>query len=91
MDASFYVGDAAGRSGDHAGTDRKFASNAGLRFFTPEVRLFLQVTILNCAIASLLQEYFLNLKPGSYTLKGFSAPKLVTEGELIEAFMITTS
>ncbi|KLO19121.1 PNK3P-domain-containing protein [Schizopora paradoxa] len=36
IDASFYVGDAAGRSGDFAGTDRKFASNAGLKFFTPE-------------------------------------------------------
>ena len=39
IDASFYVGDAAGRSGDFAGTDRKFASNAGLKFFTPEVDL----------------------------------------------------
>jgi len=36
MDASFYVGDAAGRSGDHAGSDRKFASNIGVKFFTPE-------------------------------------------------------
>ncbi|GAA6011052.1 hypothetical protein JCM11491_005920 [Sporobolomyces phaffii] len=33
---SFYVGDAAGRAGDHADTDRKFASNCGLPFFTPE-------------------------------------------------------
>jgi len=36
MDTSFYVGDAAGRPGDHAGSDRKFASNVGLKFFTPE-------------------------------------------------------
>ncbi|BGP30906.1 DNA kinase/phosphatase Pnk1 [Rhodotorula toruloides] len=35
-DASFYVGDAAGRPADHADTDRKFALNAGLRFLTPE-------------------------------------------------------
>ena len=33
---SFYVGDAAGRDGDHNDTDRKFADNAGLTFFTPE-------------------------------------------------------
>ncbi|POY76763.1 hypothetical protein BMF94_0012 [Rhodotorula taiwanensis] len=33
---SFYVGDAAGRSTDHADTDRKFAANAGLQFLTPE-------------------------------------------------------
>lgn len=42
--SSFYVGDAAGRpkgwrsgaSKDFASTDRKFAINTGLRFFTPE-------------------------------------------------------
>ncbi|GEM06659.1 polynucleotide 3'-phosphatase [Rhodotorula toruloides] len=34
--ASFYVGDAAGRPADHADTDRKFSLNVGLRFFTPE-------------------------------------------------------
>lgn len=34
--ASFYVGDAAGRKGDFADTDRKLALNAGIRFFTPE-------------------------------------------------------
>ncbi|KAI5451606.1 DNA kinase/phosphatase Pnk1, variant 2 [Naganishia albida] len=33
---SFYVGDAAGRTGDHNDTDRKFAVNAGLIFYTPE-------------------------------------------------------
>jgi bifunctional polynucleotide phosphatase/kinase len=40
MDASFYVGDAAGRvSGkqkDHSDCDRYFALNSGLKFFTPE-------------------------------------------------------
>lgn len=36
---SFYVGDAAGRSGDFAGTDRKWAMNVGLTFYTPEVGL----------------------------------------------------
>ncbi len=41
-DVSFYVGDFAGRHGDgvnaadHRDTDRKFAINAGLKFFTPE-------------------------------------------------------
>ncbi|GAA5938592.1 polynucleotide 3'-phosphatase [Sporobolomyces koalae] len=33
---SYYVGDAAGRAGDHADTDRKFALNCGLPFLTPE-------------------------------------------------------
>ncbi|GAA5829209.1 hypothetical protein JCM3766R1_001018 [Sporobolomyces carnicolor] len=33
---SFYVGDAAGRPADHADTDRKFAMNCNLPFFTPE-------------------------------------------------------
>ncbi|GAA5975452.1 hypothetical protein JCM10908_005167 [Rhodotorula pacifica] len=33
---SFYVGDAAGRQGDHNDTDRKLAINCGLPFFTPE-------------------------------------------------------
>ncbi|GAA6020040.1 hypothetical protein JCM8202_004964 [Rhodotorula sphaerocarpa] len=33
---SFYVGDAAGRPGDHNDTDRKLALNCGLPFFTPE-------------------------------------------------------
>lgn len=38
MDASFYVGDAAGRKNpkDHSDTDRKMAENAGLTFHTPE-------------------------------------------------------
>jgi bifunctional polynucleotide phosphatase/kinase len=36
---SFYVGDAAGRAGDFASTDRKFALNVGVQFYTPEVGL----------------------------------------------------
>lgn len=36
MDRSFFVGDAAGRSGDHSDTDRKWAHNAGLPFYVPE-------------------------------------------------------
>eukprot|EP00914_Ancora_sagittata_P026667 GHVO01052457.1.p1 GENE.GHVO01052457.1~~GHVO01052457.1.p1 ORF type:complete len:387 (-),score=58.90 GHVO01052457.1:492-1652(-) len=34
--ASYYVGDAAGRKGDFSDTDRKFAKNIGIDFFTPE-------------------------------------------------------
>lgn len=44
MDLSFYVGDAAGRpanwgpgkKGDFAASDRFFAMNIGLKFFTPD-------------------------------------------------------
>ncbi|KAF9228631.1 PNK3P-domain-containing protein [Gyrodon lividus] len=34
--SSFFVGDAAGRAGDFASTDRKWAINAGIPFYTPE-------------------------------------------------------
>jgi bifunctional polynucleotide phosphatase/kinase len=34
--AAFFVGDAAGRVGDHADTDRKWALNIGIPFQTPE-------------------------------------------------------
>ncbi|THG99041.1 hypothetical protein EW026_g3231 [Hermanssonia centrifuga] len=33
---SLFVGDAAGRKGDHASTDRKWALNVGIPFLTPE-------------------------------------------------------
>ena len=33
---SFFIGDAAGRTGDHSSTDRKLALNIGLPFHTPE-------------------------------------------------------
>jgi bifunctional polynucleotide phosphatase/kinase len=33
---SFFCGDAAGRPGDYADTDRKFALNLGIPFYTPE-------------------------------------------------------
>ncbi|KAF3551795.1 hypothetical protein DY000_02004248 [Brassica cretica] len=36
MDKSFYVGDAAGRKGDHSDADIKFAQANGLKFYTPE-------------------------------------------------------
>ncbi|CAN8269325.1 unnamed protein product [Cochlearia groenlandica] len=36
MDKSFYVGDAAGRKGDHSDADIKFAQANGLKFLTPE-------------------------------------------------------
>ena len=39
MTEAYFVGDAAGRPGDHSGTDRKWAVNAGVKFYTPEVRL----------------------------------------------------
>lgn len=36
--SSYFVGDAAGRADDFASTDRKFALNVGIQFYTPEVR-----------------------------------------------------
>lgn len=36
---SYFVGDAAGRADDFASTDRKFALNVGIQFYTPEVAL----------------------------------------------------
>ncbi|KAF9615275.1 hypothetical protein IFM89_022602 [Coptis chinensis] len=36
MDESFYVGDAAGRVGDHSDADIKFAEAIGLKFYVPE-------------------------------------------------------
>ncbi|KAI5809648.1 polynucleotide kinase 3 phosphatase-domain-containing protein [Peziza echinospora] len=35
-DASFLVGDAAGRDGDFSASDRYFANNVGIKFHTPE-------------------------------------------------------
>jgi bifunctional polynucleotide phosphatase/kinase len=40
--ASFFVGDAAGRMNDFASTDRKWAVNIGIPFYTPE-EYFLQL------------------------------------------------
>ncbi|XP_078151750.1 phosphoesterase isoform X2 [Carex rostrata] len=36
MHQSFYVGDAAGRAGDHSDADREFAKAIGLKFYAPE-------------------------------------------------------
>jgi bifunctional polynucleotide phosphatase/kinase len=36
LKASFFVGDAAGRAGDHSAVDKEFAENVGIRFFVPE-------------------------------------------------------
>ncbi|KMU88636.1 DNA kinase/phosphatase Pnk1 [Coccidioides immitis H538.4] len=36
LEGSIFVGDAAGRPADHSCVDRNFASNIGLKFYTPE-------------------------------------------------------
>ena len=36
MNTAVYVGDAAGRAGDHNNSDKKFAENIGIGFYTPE-------------------------------------------------------
>ena len=36
LDRCFYVGDAAGRPGDHSDSDRAFARAVGVKFLTPE-------------------------------------------------------
>lgn len=36
LEHSFYVGDAAGREGDHLADDKGFAENVGVRYHTPE-------------------------------------------------------
>ena len=33
---SFYVGDAAGRAKDHGASDKEFAANCGLTFYTED-------------------------------------------------------
>jgi bifunctional polynucleotide phosphatase/kinase len=38
QETAFFVGNAAGRRNDHSSSDRKFASNVGMQFYTPEVR-----------------------------------------------------
>ena len=40
--SSFYVGDAAGRPGDHSDTDREFARAVGVRFHT-ETEFFKEI------------------------------------------------
>jgi len=36
MESCFFVGDAAGRPGDHSDTDKVFAKAVGMQFYTPE-------------------------------------------------------
>jgi len=77
---SFFVGDAAGRQytkgkGDFSSTDRKWAQNIGITFYTPEVDIFRDQNF--CRELKLYQEYFLKLPPHqNITLPGFRASTL---------------
>jgi bifunctional polynucleotide phosphatase/kinase len=84
-DASFFVGDAAGRKypggkTDFSSTDRKWAENVGIKFLTPEVSLFHFIPAdfkgLN---KSYSQEYFLKLSQHqNFELPGFRASALLS-------------
>ncbi|KAG8953997.1 hypothetical protein FRC04_000981 [Tulasnella sp. 424] len=50
LNKSYYVGDAAGRDGDHNITDRLYAQNIGIPFLTPE-RVFLN--LIKCGVFEL--------------------------------------
>jgi len=77
---SFFVGDAAGRQypkgkGDFSSTDRKWAQNVGITFYTPEVDIFRDWKFLR--ELKLYQEYFLKLPPHqNIVLPGFRASEL---------------
>lgn len=77
---SFFVGDAAGRQytkgkGDFSSTDRKWAQNIGITFYTPEVDIFRHQKIFR--ELKLYQEYFLKLPPHQiFILPGFRASTL---------------
>lgn len=66
----FYVGDAAGRKGDHANSDAAFAINAGIHFYTPE-HFFLGDK----------NEY--HLTTPDITVKKFSMPKLLDKSVIM--------
>ena len=69
MKKSFYVGDAAGRPGDHAASDAHFAYNCGLQHYTPEA-YFLddKTSIAAKTVYDTHPEYFSTLvvAPGTY-------------------------
>lgn len=80
--SSFFVGDAAGRDypknpgkkKDFASTDRKWALNVEIPFFTPEV---IPPVVRTTFILIVGQEYFLGKAPDpDFSLKGFNASSL---------------
>lgn len=68
---SFYVGDAAGRRGDHNVTDRLFAMNNGIKFYTPEVRSTNSHSKCLPMLIQTLQEYFHDTPSVNYEIKTF--------------------
>lgn len=70
---SFYVGDMAGRKNDKEDTDRKFALNLGIKFYTPE-EYFLNNSPENFKLGGYLLDY---------NVKKETKIKLTNEKELI--------
>lgn len=58
---AYFVGDAAGRHGDHAASDLYFAHNCKLQFYTPESYFLDKKLVLGKTIYDTHPEYFTNL------------------------------
>ncbi|GBE82578.1 Bifunctional polynucleotide phosphatase/kinase [Sparassis crispa] len=81
LQESFFVGDAAGRAGDHAGTDRKWALNVNIPFFTPE-EYFLKLptasyTLQGFHVSSIPKDVPLISPTSTPLLPAPSAPEIV--------------